>query len=92
MKTIAQVKKAVAAFTDAKLDIYRIDTAIVIQLEDYDGIDGMNADDRAAMKDLRAFAGLAKAAGYKVIYDKTTVIIDSHGCTNLAEVAQYANR
>lgn len=87
MKTIAQVKKAVAAFTSAKLDIYRIDTSIVIQLEDYDGIDGMNADDRAAMKELRAFAGLAKAMGYKVMYKKTAVIIDSYGCTNVAEVA-----
>lgn len=87
MKTINQVKKAVRSFTIAKLDIYRIDTSIVIQLEDYDEIDGMSADDRAAMKELRAFAGLAEAMGYKVTYDKTAVVIDSYGCTNLAEVA-----
>lgn len=87
MKTISQVKKAVSAFTSAKLDIYRIDTAVVVQLEEYDAIDGMSADDRAAMKELRAFAGLAEAMGYKVMYKKTAVIIDSYGCTNLAEVA-----
>lgn len=82
MKTIAQVKKAAEAFTPAKLDVYRIDTAVVVQLEEYDAIDGMNADNRAAMKGLHVFAGLAEAMGYKVMVKKSAVIIDSYCCTN----------
>lgn len=90
MKTINEVKKAVAAFTSEELDIYRLtDTAIAVALEnfEYDYL-GPCPDkaEKAEIAKIKAFGGLVEAMGYKVMYDKVGIIIESHGCVNTAGI------
>lgn len=75
---IDQIKKAVTAFTSAKLDIYTIDDAIVINMDEYEyDYQGACPDkaEKAEIAKIKAFGGLIEAMGHKVIYKKLGIII-----------------
>lgn len=85
---IAQVKKIVSAFTSAPLDIYRLGpTTIVVNLASFEYDYLGPCPDKAEQDEInkiKAFGGLVEALGYKVLYERVGIIIDSHGCDNIA--------